>query len=289
MPNLFGRFATAAVVAIGIMTPLAVQSQEKSTWEQIQSTKTLRMGCAQSEPWCFKDITGKADAGGVESNGSVYRGVAVSLGQEVAKTLGVKLEVVETTWGAAVAGLQANQFDLMFQLDATPERALSIDFAGPVMWYPVAFLVNEDFKPTTWEEMSDPKYKLAAPMGSNFVNEINRNSPNSTLVTFQQSNDAIAAFQAGRIDGAAMTGPMVDISRLRLRTGKTLVPKPVIVRPSGAGIRSEADKRWRDFLQVAVTYAYDSGETQRFYEAFLKERGMDIKTAVSIRKEDLLR
>ncbi|NRP72152.1 Nopaline-binding periplasmic protein [Ensifer psoraleae] len=278
----------ALIAAMAVVTSTAY-AQEQSTWDQIQSTKKVRLGCAQSEPWCFKDVTGSDEPGGIETNGNVYRGVAVALGKDVADALGVELEIVETTWGNAVAGLQANQYDFMFQLDATPQRALSIDFAGPVMWYPVALLVKNDFAPTTWAELSDPKYKLAAPSGTTFVDVIKKNAPEATLATFQQSNEAIAAFQSGRVDGAASTGPMADVSRLRLKTGKTLVPTPVVARPSSAGLRKETDSRWRDFLQVAVSYSYDTGRTQQLYEDFLAFRGLDPKTAASTRKEDLLR
>jgi polar amino acid transport system substrate-binding protein len=278
-----------AIVAAVAMTAGHAAAQSQSTWDLIQSTKKLRLGCAQSEPWCFKDVSGSKEPGGIESNGNVYRGAAVSLAKDVSDALGVKLEIVETTWGNAVAGLQANQYDMMFQLDATPQRALSIDFAGPVMWYPVAFIVKDDFAPTTWAELSDPKYRLAAPSGTTFVEAIEKFAPKATLATFQQSNDAIAAFQSGRVDGAASTGPMADVTRLRLKAGKTLVPKPVIARPSSAGIRKEADSRWKDFLQVAVTYAYDTGRTQQLYEDFLAFRGLDPKTAASTRKEDLMR
>jgi len=44
------------------------------------------------------------------------------------RNLRVELETVEVTWGTAVSALQANQIDIMFVLDATPERALAIDF-----------------------------------------------------------------------------------------------------------------------------------------------------------------
>lgn len=118
---------------------------------------------------------------------------------------------------------------------------------------------------------------------------IKENSPGATLATFQQSNEAIAAFQSGRVDGAASTGPMADVTRMRLKTGKTLVPKPVVARPSSAGIRKETDERWKNFLQVAVTYAYDTGTTDRLYRDFLAWRGLDPATAASTRREDLLR
>ncbi|WP_290690319.1 MULTISPECIES: transporter substrate-binding domain-containing protein [unclassified Haematobacter] len=282
-----GTWMKAAAVAAALIAPGVALAQ--STWEQIQSTKKVRLGCAQSEPWCFKDLSGTTDGVSVTSNGSVYRGVAVAIGKYIADSMGVELAIVDTTWGNAVAGLQANQYDFMFQLDATPERALSIDFAGPVMWYPVALVVKDDFAPTTWAELSDPKYRLAAPAGTTFVDVISEKAPAATLATFQQSSEAIAAFQSGRVDGAASTGPMADVTRLRLKSGKTLVPKPVVARPSSAGIRKETDERWKNFLQVAVTYAYDTGTTDKLYRDFLAWRGLDPATAVSTRREDLMR
>ncbi|MFT4150393.1 MAG: transporter substrate-binding domain-containing protein [Paracoccaceae bacterium] len=281
--------AALAAVTLSLLPAAATQAQEKSTWDQIFETKTLRLGCAQSEPWCFKDASGEEGPGAYKSGDTVWRGVSVQLGKSIADAMGVKLEVVETTWGNAVAGLQANQFDFMFVLDATPERALAIDFAGPILWYPVALLVPEDFKPTTWAEMNDPQYTFGAVTGTTFVRALEKYTPKANIVTFQQSSEVIAAFQAGRIMGSTGTGPNADVARTRLGVGKTLVPTPVQAYSTGAGIRKEADKRWRDYLQVAVTYYYDNGTTDGFYRDFLAWRGLDPETAVSTRREVLLR
>jgi polar amino acid transport system substrate-binding protein len=264
----------------------AVSAQTASTWDQIMTSKKLRLGCAPAEPWCFKDVTNSDKPGAVRSGETVWRGVSVNLGKAIADAMGVELEVVETTWGNAVAALQANQFDFKFVLDATPQRALAVDFVGPMLWYPIALLVKEDFKPTTWEEMSDPKYSFGAPLGTNFVGVLQKYAPKANIKTFQQSNDVIAAFQAGRIDGATGTGPNADTYRMRLGMGKTIVPKPAIAVSTGGAVRKEQDRRWRDYLQVAVNYFYETGRTQEFYEQFLTFRGLDPKTAISTRRED---
>ena len=58
----------------------------------------------------------------------VWRGIGPRLGEAIARAMDVRLELVELTWGNAVAALQANQIDTMFILDPTPERALAVDF-----------------------------------------------------------------------------------------------------------------------------------------------------------------
>lgn len=264
----------------------AVSAQTTSSWDQIMTSKKLRIGCASAEPWCFKDVTGSDKPGAVKSGEAVWRGVSVNLGKAIADAMGVELEVVETTWGNAVAALQANQFDFMFILDATPQRALAVDFVGPVLWYPIALLVKDDFKPTTWEEMNDPKYQFGAPIGTTFVTALQKYVPKAQIRTFQATNDVIAAFQAGRIDGVTGTGPNADVARLRLGMGKTIVPKPAVGLSTGGAVRKELDRRWRDYLQTVVGYFYETGKTQEFYEQFLAYRGLDPKTAISTRRED---
>lgn len=280
--SLVSSLAAVAMLALAG----SAQAQTASTWEQIQTTKKVRLGCAQAEPWCFKDLTGSDAPGSVESAGIVWRGVSVGLGKSIADAMGVELEVVETTWGNAVAGIQANQYDFMFVLDATPERALAVDFVGPMLWYPVALLVNEDFAPTTWAEMNDPKYSFGAPTGTTFIKVLEKRVPNANIVSFQQSSEVVAAFQAGRIDGTTGTGPNADVARLRLERGKTLVPTPAVALSTGGAVRKEADHRWRDFLQVAVDYYYQNGVTQDHYRDFLAFRGLDPDTVVSTRRED---
>lgn len=278
--------ATGLLAAFCSMAVSAVSAQTASTWDQIMSGKKLRIGCASAEPWCFKDVTGSDKPGAVKSGDTVWRGVSVNLGKAIADAMGVELEVVETTWGNAVAALQANQFDFMFVLDATPQRALAVDFVGPMLWYPVALLVKDDFKPTTWDEMNDPKFQFGAPIGTTFVTALQKYVPKAQIRTFQATNDVIAAFQAGRIDGVTGTGPNADVARLRLGMGKTIVPKPAVALSTGGAVRKEQDRRWRDYLQTVVAYFYETGKTQEFYEQFLAYRGLDPKTAISTRRED---
>jgi polar amino acid transport system substrate-binding protein len=98
----------AALALCTLATPAALSQQPQSTWDQIKQHGELRIGVTPGEPWFYKDPASGA-----------WSGIGYAMGQQVAKDLGVKLVPVETTWGNAVAAIQANQIDVMFVLDPT--------------------------------------------------------------------------------------------------------------------------------------------------------------------------
>src|SRR5580700_7171843 len=81
---------------------------------KIQKSGVLRVGVAPSPP----DQSPNPDTGN-------YEGYNIEIGNQIAKILNVKLEVVPATWATLVSGLGANQYDMILSnLYATPERAL---------------------------------------------------------------------------------------------------------------------------------------------------------------------
>jgi polar amino acid transport system substrate-binding protein len=67
--------------------------------------------------------------------------------------------------------------------------------------------------------------------------------------------------------------------------GRVVLPEPVRMSTTSAGVRREADKTWRDFLGLALDYYYVTGMTQQFYEDFLRARDIDPATAPAVMKE----
>ena len=259
----------------------------KSTYDQIMETKTLRVGAAISEPWYFKDSNSSQDAGGVRIGSDVWRGIGPLLGQEIANAMGVKLEIVETTWANGVAGLQANQFDLMFILDPTPQRALSIDFSpSPVLWYPLSLLSKESPTSANWSDFNDPKYRIGVALGTAQDQYLAKVTPKATVTRFQDNGAVIAAFQSGRIDMGCLTAPTADIARGRLKMGNTLLPKPINAVAAGAALRTESDTRWRNYLSTVIAYFYNTGKTQEIYEQYMVFRGLDPSQVTSISREN---
>ena len=115
------RLPSSVIAALAALWLAAMPAWAESTFEQIKRTGELRYGAIDYPPNWFRDkATGK------------WQGFLVEVAEDVAKEMGVKAVPVETTWATCVLDLQANKTDVQFGLQATPKRALAIDFAGPV-------------------------------------------------------------------------------------------------------------------------------------------------------------
>ncbi|MFD2250812.1 polar amino acid transport system substrate-binding protein [Pseudochelatococcus lubricantis] len=278
--------AAAVPFAAGLVTPAAAQSAAGSTWDKVAQGKVLRIGAALLEPWYFKDTTGSDAPGGVVAGGTTWRGICPAFAAEVAKVLDARLEIVETTWGNAVAGLQAGQFDTMFMLDATPTRALSVDFVQtPMLWYPMSLIATDDINVTRWSDLNDPKFSIGVALGTNSDEYLTSIAPKANISRFQNSAEIFAAFQSGRTNAGVISAVSADLARARMGVGKTIVLQPAVSIPGGIAVRKEPDSRWREFLNVCAAYYYNTGKTQRLYEDFLRFRNIDPATAVPVQRE----
>ncbi|MER8582217.1 transporter substrate-binding domain-containing protein [Mesorhizobium sp. M0751] len=282
----------AAMISAANVSGSVAQEQPaggESTWGKIIKRGSIRFGAANTEPWYFKDVSGSTEPGGVESNGVVWRGVCTALAKMLADAMGVKLELIETTWGTAVAGLQADQFDVMLALDGTPLRALAIDFIPAQMaWNPFNVLVSDESNVATWGEMNKPDFAIAVVLGTSMDQFISRLLPNANVVRFQEASQTYAAFQAGRVNGITGAGPELDLLRDKLKTGKVVIPKPVFAIPSGGGVRYDTDTRLRDYLATSITYLYHSSDIQNAYEDYVRYRGMDPAKTIPLMREKML-
>src|SRR5215472_10778107 len=262
---VLGVFATGSVVA----------QQPASTWQQIKQRGELRIGVTPGEPWYFKDpATGQ------------WSGIGFRMGQQIAKDLGVKLVPVETTWGNAVAAIQANQIDVMFVLDPTDERKKAVDFPdAPFFWYAQGVLVRDGLPAATWADLDRDTVKIAVTLGTAPDRDLTKRLPQAKIERFQNMDEAIAAFYSGRVDAAAFYHPALVMQQARVKKGQVVIPQPAVALATSAGIRREDDKTFRDFLDKEFDKYYKSGETQKFYEEFLVYRNVDAKKAPPIIKE----
>lgn len=285
MPLAFAAAAAVPLIAHADQNAQPLNPND-STWDRIQKTKTLRIGAPVMEPWYFKDSSGSNAPGAVVSNGVTWRGVGISFAQAVAEAMNVKLEIVETTWANAVAGLQTGQFDTFVLLDATPTRALSVNFVPtPLLWYPLALLAKDDAKIANWQQVNDPAFIIGVGLGTTWDEFITKEAPKATISRFQSSAEIFAAFQSGRINAGLISAVAADLARARIGSGKTLVPAPKVYIPGGIAVRQENDSRWLNYLNTCAGYFYNTGKSQQFYETFLSFRGIDPKSVIPVQRE----
>lgn len=263
--------AGAASLAAG---PAAAQAPA-STWERIRSLKELRIGVAPGEPWFYKDLaTG------------TWGGIGALAGEAAANDLGAKLVPVETTWSNAVAGLQAGQYDVMFVLDATPQRALAVDFpVQPFFYYAQGVLVRDGTAARSWSELDKPEITIGVALGTAPDRDVTARLPHATIKRFPGLDPALLAFQAGQLNALCFYHPALVLMQQKSGQGTVVLPEPIRYSATSAAVRREADKTWRDWLGTALDFYYTTGQTQRMYETYLTSRGMNPAKAPPVMRE----
>jgi polar amino acid transport system substrate-binding protein len=266
----------AAIATAATIAAVPASAQEMSTWEQIQENGVLRIGVTQAPPWFSKNpATGEWDSG-----------LGITIGQNMADTLGVDLEVVEVTWGTAVAALQSNKIDAMPVLDPKPDRAVSVAFpSNPLLYISLAVLANDDLAADTWAELNNADVSIAVPQGSSMDTYVTANLPLADIQRFPDNGASIAAYQSGRVDAVSLFHPPLLAARQRLGTGQLVIPTPAFSSPTSIAVRQEADQRFLNWVDTSIFYWYETGQTQGWYADFLTEFGLDPSQSPVIQRE----
>ena len=263
--------------ALAILLPNSVLAQSSGTLDQIKQRGSIRIGVTQAPPWFSKD----------PKSGEWSSGFGISMGKAMASALGVKLETVEVTWGTAIAALQSNKIDIMYMLDATPERAQAVDFPqSPLLYYSLAVLARDDLPAAQWSDLDKVGVRIAVPQASSMDKFVSEFASKATIQRIPGNAEAIAAFQSGRADAVSLFHPPLLVARKALGTGKIVVPKPAKFQASSAALRKD-DKPFRDFVDNTFATHYKSGQTQKWYEEFLVSFGLDPKASPAVMKEML--
>jgi polar amino acid transport system substrate-binding protein len=272
------RRTLLAAMAAGAALPGLALAQSGNTLADVKARGSLRVGVTQAPPWYSKD----------PKTGEWSSGVGVSIGKAMAEALGVKFEPVEVNWGTAIAALQGNKIDIMFVLDATPERAKAVDFpATPLLYYSLAVLARDDLAVKAWTDLDKPEVRISVPQATSMDKFVTENLPKAAIQRFPGNTEAIAAFQANRVDAVCLFHPPLIAARQRLGRGRIVVPTPARSQPSSAAVRQEPGREFVTWVDQQVAEHYRAGRVQKWYEEFLAGFGLDPKSAPPLMKEML--
>jgi len=270
------RRSFIAVLTAGsglLAIPFAVRAE--GTLEEVKKRGSLRVGVTQAPPWYSKD----------PKTGQWSTGLGVFMGEPMAKTLGVKFEPVEVSWGNAIAALQGEKIDLMFVLDATAERKQAVDFPeAPLLYYSLAVLARDDLPVKTWDDLNKPGLKISCAQATTIDSFLTDHTPKADIQRFPGNVEAIAAFQAGRVDVVGMFHPPLLAARQRLGKGKLVVPTPPQSVPSSVAVR-KGDTAFITWVDKEIGGYYQSGQSEKWYEQSLADFGLDPKSVPPIMKE----
>jgi polar amino acid transport system substrate-binding protein len=232
----------------------AAQAQDKSVVDEIRDRGTLRIaGILNEDPYFSKD-----------PRSGEWRGFVVEMGKDMAATLGVELEVVESSWANSILDVQSGKVDLAFALTALPTRALSVSFSSPTYYNSFVMISpKEELKGKTWAELNDPKYTVAVDLGSSQDLITQQYLPKANVLRFKTRDEAILALTTGKADAVINTvlNGMV-MTKKNPALGKVYIPGPVLSSPSVIGMKLDADPTWKGFVSAWADYNRRVGNNQ---------------------------
>lgn len=252
MHRLIKAAAAISLAAVGFAA--AAQSNAQSSWDQLQHTKVLRVGViADAIPYFHKNLaTGQWD------------GFGPDFAQDLAKTLGVKVQYVETTWGNAVLDLQSNKIDVMFGLAPTPARAKSVNFSDTLFVNTYTSVCNKTYAGKDWAELNNPKVKIGVDVGSSNDMAATKMAPNANIERFDSQGAATLALQSGRVDCQVLVILLAQPMLVKVPDAGTLtIPKPLFSNATAIGLRKEPDTRLLDAVNKWLKQEHDSGQIKQ--------------------------
>jgi polar amino acid transport system substrate-binding protein len=273
--TIYRRSLITVLAAGGALIAIPLVAEAEGTLDEVKKRGTFRVGVTQAPPWFSKD----------PRTGKWTSGVGIFMGEAMARTLGVKMETVEVSWGNSIAALQADKIDIMFTIDATPERRQAVDFPPtPLLWYSLAVLTRDDLAVKAWDDLNKAGVRIAVPQASSMDRFLTEHTPKADIQRFPDNAAAIAAFQSGRVDAVCLFHPPLLAARQKLGKGKLVVPTPAQSQASSAALR-KGDAEFVAWVDKQFATYYQSGQTEKWYEQSLADFGLDSKLAPPIMKE----
>ena len=182
---------------------LAVMSRsypmaDASVLQQLAPTGKLRVAIAiaptPSAQFAIKD----------EATGA-YRGVAVILGQALAKKLGVQTELIAHNGSGEIQNSAAdNKWDVAF-LPVDEERKKFVDFGNAYHLLQSTYLVAPAAKFASVAAANAAGVRIGGVANTATFRTSNKTAPNATHVSFDKADAAVAALRDGQVDALAFS------------------------------------------------------------------------------------
>jgi ABC-type amino acid transport substrate-binding protein len=263
MRKLFPSGALAVALAI-LSVPSAATAQ--SVLDDIKQRGELRVAGVLYRPLISPRPSGE------------YVGMDVEVMKRMAADLGVKLNIINSEWATAVAGIEGKKWDIVPALCITDKRKEVVDFSESYITIGATLttLAGNAKGLTTVEAFNRPEVVFAVPGGSWSENVAKEVAPKATLKTFGQSTsaDLIQEVIAGRADAVVLDTPIQTTVALASFGDKlNIVPghnKPLDVRACKVGYAYfKGDTKMKDYMDGFTKKLRDSGELTELVKKYM--------------------
>ncbi|WP_419788220.1 transporter substrate-binding domain-containing protein [Pseudodesulfovibrio sp.] len=235
-----------------------LELQKASTLEKIVNRGSLRVGTeAGYMPFEMTD-----------KKGNVV-GFDMDLMAEMAKAMGVKLEIINTAWDGIIPGLMSDKYDIIAAgMTINQERNLKVNFADPYIIVGQTVLLNPKYADEihSWKDLNDPKYTITSKLGTTGEQTVKRLLPKATYKSFEMEDQAMLETLNGKAAATVYDLPMCSIfyTQRGKDAGMKFMDKPFTYEPLGWAI-NKGDPDFLNWLNNFLRQMKNDGRYDRIY------------------------
>lgn len=188
------------LVFLALCLPFSLgEAKAKSTIDSVVERGVLRVGFSTFVPWAMQDKNGE------------YVGFEIDVARELAKDLGVELQLVPTNWDGIIPALMAKKFDVIIGgMGSTVKRNLTVNFTVPYDYTTLGIMANKE-KAGHMRSLADFDKKevvVAVRNGSSGAFYAKKYLPNATVRIFNEEAPAIQEVLSGRAHAFISSRPL---------------------------------------------------------------------------------
>lgn len=222
----------------------------------VQENKKLVLGTsADSPPFEFHKTVGGEDQ---------IVGSDIEIAKEIARDLGVELEIKDTSFGSLPEELRTGKIDIiMSSLDPTPEREQAMEFSVPYYRAEIGLIVRAADKDKYKTPGALKGMKVGFQIGSTLEN-VAQQIPEVKKGMLDKVNDLVLALESNRLEAVIVEKP-VAVSYAANR--KELAVAPVELKPASNGYVVGVPKgsvKLRDKVNKTIERLKQQGKLETF-------------------------
>lgn len=232
------------------------QIWEESTLNKIMERKVLRVGLdAGYMPFEMTNKQGK------------IVGFDVDVARQMAKSMGVELEIVNTAWDGIIPALVTDKFDIIMSgMTLTSQRNLQINFANPYIVIGQSVLLRNGLENEikSYKDLNNPKYTVVSKLGTTGDLAARRYLSKAKLRLFETESEGAIEVVNGKADAFIYDLPFNAVYSSQ-NPGKLVhLDTPFTYEPLAWGVR-KGDPDFVNWLNNFLTQIQGDGTYDKIY------------------------
>ncbi|AYC34645.1 amino acid ABC transporter substrate-binding protein [Pseudomonas cavernae] len=201
-------------------------------------------------------------------------GFEVDLLKAMAKSMGVKLELVSTSYDGIIPALLTNKFDMIGSgMTLTQERNLRLNFSEPFIVVGQTLLVRKELadKIKSYKDLNDAQYRITSKIGTTGEMVAKKLIAKAQYHGFDNEQEAVMDVVNGKADAFIYDAPYNVVAVNKAGAGKLVyLDEPFTYEPLAFGLK-KGDYDSLNWINNFLNQIHHDGTYERIHAKWFKK------------------